>query len=208
MRVSRSVVWVSVVAWVLICASIDATTVMQLNLAEMVQRADRIYRGTVVSASAGTIAAGGGQLPVVTYRLQVEEVFRGDFTTVKGVRLAEIRTLGKIAVVQRGNLRSASPLPRMPEMVVGQTYLVFTTQPSTIGLSTTVGLGQGCFRIARTGKDETALNEVNNGGLFRDMAVPSVAARTTAQRTAAQRTAAGPLTYAELASQIQSLVRR
>ena len=42
----------------------------------------------------------------------------------------------------------------MPQLAVGRTYLVFTTQPSEIGLSTTVGLGQGAFRINQVGKQE------------------------------------------------------
>ncbi|MGH9903905.1 MAG: hypothetical protein ACRD68_19010, partial [Pyrinomonadaceae bacterium] len=79
-------------SWTLLVASLFllntpllvADTVRQFNLAEMVQRADKIYRGRVLSATQGTIEAGGGQLPVVTYRLQVEELFRGNIDTVKG----------------------------------------------------------------------------------------------------------------------------
>ena len=205
MRVFRPGLLVSAAAWMLVSASLSATTVMQLNLAQMVQRANRIYRGTVVSVTPGTVDVGGGQLPVVTYHLEVQEVFRGDFPTVKGMRLAEIRTLGKIATVQRGALRSSSALPRMPEMRPGETYLVFTTQPSAIGLSTTVGLGQGFFRIAQVGKDEMVVNDVNNSGLFRDMAPPS-SARMSVQRAADP--AAGALPYSELASRIQALVGR
>jgi hypothetical protein len=210
MRVFRPGVWVPAIAGVLISASVlSAATVMQMNLAEMVQRADRIYRGTVVSATTGSIAVGGGQLPVVTYRLRVEEIFRGEFEEVKGVRLAEIRMVGKFAPVRQGSQRWSSPLPRMPEMAVGGTYLVFTTQPSEVGLSTTVGLGQGCFRIAGTGKDETAVNQVDNSGLFRDMAPPASTQPNTLQssiRTSAATS--GPLAYAELSSRIQALVGR
>jgi hypothetical protein len=56
---------------------------MQLNLAELVNRADRIYRGRVLSANEGTIDVTGGQLPVVTYRLQVDEIFRADVAVVR-----------------------------------------------------------------------------------------------------------------------------
>src|SRR6185436_19106872 len=135
-----------------------ADTVKQLNLAEMVQRADKIYRGTVVSSTEGTVQAGGGQIPVVTYRLQVEEVFRGSIPLTKGVRIAEIRMIGKVKTVRQGNLQLNSVLPKMPQLAVGQTYLVFATRPSNIGLSTTVGLGQGSFQILQRGKEETALN--------------------------------------------------
>ena len=112
---------------------LEASTVRQLNLGEMVQRAELIYRGTVLSASAETVEVGGGQLPVTVYRLKVEESFRGEFTEVKGVRIAELRTLGKLKTVRSGDLQSMAVLPRMPELAVGQAYLVLTTRPSAIG---------------------------------------------------------------------------
>ncbi len=112
-----------VVAVVLVAAvPAVATTVMQMNLVEMSQRSAQIYRGTVLSATEGTIEAGGGQLPIVTYRLEVEEAFRGDIPVVKGMRIAQIRMLGKSKAVRRGNLLHVSALPRMPELAIGQTY--------------------------------------------------------------------------------------
>lgn len=191
-------------SFVLLCApALLADTVKQMNLAEMVQRADKIYRATVISATPGTVEAGGGQLPIITYRLQVEEVFRGDIPTVKGVKIAEIRTLGKMQPVQHGNARLLSALPKMPEMAVGKTYLLLTTRPSAIGLSATVGLGQGSFRIFGRGKSETALNTANNRGLFRDMAQPNSASGRQAFSAAASQQG-GPISYDELARQIRA----
>jgi hypothetical protein len=109
--------------------------------------------------------------------------------------------------VTRGNLRSAVLLPRMPDLVVGSSYLVMTTRPSTIGLSTTVGLGQGCFRISQVGKEEQATNEANNAGLFRDMAPPpSLGARAAV--TSTSPAAGGAISYASLADRIRGLVGR
>jgi hypothetical protein len=121
------------------------------------------------------------------------------------VRIAEIRTLGKLNPARQGNLRSAVILPRMPELQIGRTYLVLTTRPSAIGLSTTVGLGQGCFRISQVGKEEQAVNEANNTGLFRDMRAP--AARGLARAAASPATTGGALSYADLADRIRGLVR-
>jgi hypothetical protein len=183
----------------------QASTVMQLNLGEMVQRADRIYRGTVLTVRTGTVEAGGGQLPIAIYRLRVDEAFRGEFPEVKGLRIAEIRTLGKLAPARSGALRSAVVLPQMPTLETGGTYLVLTTRPSAIGLSTTVGLGQGCFRIVQVGKEEQAINEANNSGLLRDM--PAPAARAAA-RTAAASADTGAIAYADLAGRIRGLMAR
>ena len=188
-------------AW--LAAPLSATTVRQFNLAELTSRAHKIYVGTVRSATEGTVAIGGGQVAVVTYQLSVEEDLRGETAMVKGVRAAEIRMLGKQKPVQHGNLRRVSPLPDLPVLVVNHTYLVFSTQPSTVGLSTTVGLGQGCFTLYGKGADQMAVNDVNNLGLFRDMALPApsiAAARSYGPQ------ADGPIPYAALRAQILSLL--
>jgi hypothetical protein len=202
MFMSRS--WLRVLlaaAFILISApALLADTVRQMNLAEMVQNADKIYRATVISVTPGKVEVGGGQLPVITYRLRVEEVFRGDIPTVKGVKITEIRTLGKSTPVQHGNLRRLSTLPSMPQLAVGKTYLVLTTRPSAVGLSVTVGLGQGAFEIFGRGKSETAVNAVNNRGLFRDM--PSAQGRQSLSAAASPQ--GGPIPYSELAQQIRA----
>ena len=192
--------------WVLSSTAPQASTVMQLNLDEMVRRADRIYRGTVLSVGAESVAAGGGQLPVTVYRLRVDEAFRGDFPEMKGVRIAEIRTLGKAAAVRVGTVKSAVVLPRMPELEVGRSYLVLGTRPSAIGLSTTVGLGQGLFQISSVGKDEAAVNDVNNAGLFRGMAAPP--ARSARQAIEGAGAGGGAIRYADLADRIRGLAAR
>ena len=94
---------------VLAVTTLSASTVSQFNLAEMSRRAQKIYVGTVRSATEGTLAVGGGQLAVVTYRLTVDEDLLGETAMVKGERVAEIRMLGKQKAVQVGSLRSVSP---------------------------------------------------------------------------------------------------
>lgn len=115
--------------------------------------------------------------------------------------------LGKQPSVRRGDLMFSSLLPKMPVLTVGRYYLVFATRPSAVGLSATVGLGQGCFTIYQNGKDETVANEVNNSGLFRDMAPVGVGARTLAAEPSASPSSGGPMPYSELAGQIRSVTR-
>ena len=170
------------------------------NLSEMVQNADKIYRGRVLSAESGTIEAGGGSLPIVTYRIKVDEAFRGTFQTVKGTQIAEIRMLGKSLPVTSGALRHISALPEMPKLSQGESYLVFTTRAVNGGLSAPVGLGQGSFHILQ-GKEQMAVNEFNNRGLFKDMNMQSVRSRALAPSAI---TSSGPIPYSELARQIRA----
>lgn len=152
---------------VLAAGHLGATTVLQMNLGELCDRADRIYRGTVVEVTEGTIEVGGGELPTVTYKVRVDEAFKGSFTETKGVSVVEVRMIGNAkATPDQGGHRKLTSIPGMPTPRAGDDYVFFTTAPSAIGLSTFVGLGQGCFDLFLAGKEEQALNEVNNSGLI------------------------------------------
>ena len=63
----------------LLAVPAGATTLVQMNLADLASRADKVFRGTVISVKAGSVKAGGGELPTLVYRLRVEEPFKGDF---------------------------------------------------------------------------------------------------------------------------------
>lgn len=175
--------------------AMEAATVRQFNLEEMVDRADRIFRGTVLAAEEGTVQVGGGELPVVTYRIRVDEALKGEFPEVKGQAIAEIRTLGKPAMASSSS-RRLSTLPVLLRLEVGQDYLLLATPPSAAGLSTTVGLGQGSFRLFGKPGQETAVNEHENQGLFRGM---------NAGRAAAGIPSGGPLPYPILADLIRDI---
>ncbi len=179
-----------------VCGSLSAATVQQMNLQQMVGRADRIFRGTVLDVREGTVHAGGVDLPTVTYRLRVDDPLKGTFTQVKGLQIAEIKMLGKAKASDSAPLRALSALPELPKLTVGQEYLLLTTRPSSVGLSTTVGLGQGAFGLIGKPGQELALNGNQNRGLFLGMSGPT--------GLAAQQP--GPLPYPTLAGMIRNLV--
>jgi len=179
-----------------------ASTVVQLGLDQLCQRADKIFRGTVLRADPGTLEAGGGRLPTVTYRISVEESFKGDYETLKGIRVVEIRMLGKPDPVTGGNRRLVPVLGDLPALKVGETYLLLTTAASTAGLSTTVGLGQGCFHVTGKAGQEQALNGFRNVNLL----PPPEAAAAARSSAGARSRSGGPIPYSELATQIRSLL--
>lgn len=185
MRPSKYRVFLLIGALALLMApQLYGYTVLQMSLAEMTARAGLIIRGKVIGSTTGTVAAGGIDLPTVTYRVEVQQVFKGTVPPGKdGVSVVEITTLGahKVSPAGDGNVVRFSALPDLPRFQVGKTYVLLTTPPSSLGLSTTVGLGQGSFGIYEDDKTEMAVNELNNQGLFD-----------------------GPVTYTELANEIQS----
>ena len=185
----------AVLALGLLWAPAQAATVRQLNLEQMVDRAGRIFRGTVLDIKEGTVQAGGAELPTVTYRIRVDDAFKGTYQTGKGLQIAEITMLGKLKQSQTSDTRSL-PLIDLPKLEVGQNYLLLTTQPSAIGLSTPVGLGQGTFRVTGKPGQEVAVNLNNNLGLLKGMGgVSNNAVRPS-----------GPAPYNALAALIQTLV--
>lgn len=175
---------------------LSAATVLQMNLAEMVGRADRIFRGTVLDAREGTVSAGGGELPVITYRIRVEEAFKGSYDNVKGVQIAVVKMVGKLKPGNATPVRALSPFADLPRLEVGKEYLLLTTPQSSIGLSTTVGLGQGRFTLQGKPGQEVAVNGNQNFGLFRGMP-PSPTTSFPPE---------GPVPYQDLAGLIQELV--
>lgn len=176
----------------ILTAQVQATMMLQLNLEELTARADKIFRGTVTDIQQGTIEAGGAELPMVTYKFKVEELFKGEATQVKGDKaVMEIRMIGSLVhskTDENGNLKF-SPFRDVPRLNKGSDYLLFTTQESSIGLTMTVGLGQGAFKVSPVDGargEYQAVNEFNNAGLGLN--------------------GPGPVGYVELSAQIHALL--
>ena len=178
-----------------LASSARATTLTQMSLRDLARNAGRIFRGTVVAIDTGTVEAGGGALPIVTYRLSVDEAFKGDFPPVKsgGPAVVEIRMVGTKDAAASGATRRLPVLRDVPRLVKGQDYVLFTTEPSRIGLSTTVGLGQGAFVLVGGGKEQVAVNAFNNTGLARGL-------------RAGLLPRGGPVPYGQLAQAIRSVL--
>jgi hypothetical protein len=183
----------SAVAVLLAVAPVSATILKQMNLQDLTGNASRIFSGTVFDVDKGTLAVGGGTIATVTYRVAVDNALRGDFIEKEGRRIAVIRMVADPGPRRSGNLVGFSRLPEMPKIERGGRYLFFATAPSAVGLSTTVGLGQGCFRISGTPGQETLANELDNEGLFRGM-------------SASGAPKPGPIPYATLMTRVQALL--
>jgi hypothetical protein len=175
---------------VLAARPLAATTLVQMDLSELTQRADRIFRGTVIDVDPGTVTAGGGEIPTVLYRLKVEEALKGAPDITKdGVSVIELQMVGSIKPADPvDDSKRLSPLYDVPRLEMGHDYVLFVTPASAIGLSTTVGLGQGAFTVSSRNKEDFAVNEFSNLGLG--------------------LSADGPVPYAELAGKIRGLLSR
>jgi hypothetical protein len=175
-----------------------ATSLLQMNLEQLEARSEKVFRGTVLGVKPGKVEVGGGQLPTVTYRVRVDEEFKGKFEEVKeGVSVVEIRMVASEKASRvSGGVRHFSVFRDVPQLTTGQEYVLFMTANSRVGLSTTVGLGQGCFGIQHQGKEQVAVNGFANAGLFHGMRSAGLA----------RGPARGPIPYAEFAREIRAVV--
>lgn len=187
MHQKKVVALASLVGLLLVAAPSAGVTVLRLDLEQLVARSGKILRGTVLEISTGTIEAGGGTLPTVTYVLRVEEAFKGLDKAGEEGTIEKVTMVGhfKGSSHRVGSAQRFSALPDVPHLEIGNDYLLFATPASALGLSTAVGLDQGAFRIFLLNRQEVALNGVDNANLG---------------------TTAGPVPYDELAASVRSLI--
>lgn len=160
----------------------SSAMVMKMGLGDLVGNADKVFRGTVLTKEPGMVSLGGSEFSTVIYTVRVDDALKGDFGAKPMVTLTMLGNLKQD--VSTGNVKRLSSIDMNPDLTVGSDYVLFTTAASSAGLSTTVGLGQGLFRIFDNadGRDMTA-NLLNNHGLFD-----------------------GPVKYSELTSAISAVV--
>ncbi|NNE04901.1 MAG: hypothetical protein HKO64_08510 [Xanthomonadales bacterium] len=179
---------IALIGMMLITPQIWATTVLEMNLAALTDKSDRIFLGTVLDVSEVSVEAGGGTLTGIKYRLRVDEDFMGNVATVKGQKIAEVTMLGSLKQYHSGR----TPIAGFPRLEIGKDYLLMVAPEGPLGLTTTMGLNQGTFSVyADPATRETmARNGFNNASLFKGMS--------------GNYPDSGPISYDSLAGAIRS----
>lgn len=170
-------------------ADLAATKLLQMNLEQLLANSDRVFAGTLISVQEETVQAGGGTIRALAYTFQVDQAFKGQFETQKGVQIATFKTIGTLKQLEN----KRPPIPGFPLFHSGQRYLLMVGPDGPAGLTSTAGLGQGSFEIDGREGHEVAKNLFNNAGLFRGMNVSGVAA-------------SGPVSYVVLSDLINQIV--
>lgn len=179
----------------------QATSVMQMNLAQLCDRAGQIFSGTVIEVNADTVQAGGGDMPVLRYRIRVDDTFKGTFAEEKGVRYTEVTMIGTMSQVKS---QTKSLLPVLQE---GKHYLLMVAPSGPAGVTSTVGLIQGTFSLSDD-KIPLAVNGADNVGLFAGMTLPAnggvANALTSNSASSLENHQRGPVPYNVLADMIRN----
>lgn len=133
-----------------------ATSVVPMNIVDLVQRASRVFEGRCTAIAHETVQTQDGtEMPIVRYTFDVVDGLYGVST-----KQISISHLGKF---QDGRRFFADPdFLGVPKYQMGQSYILFVNHDSgTTGLSVPIGFQQGVFfvqgELAVSGSDEEQL---------------------------------------------------
>ncbi len=145
--------------FVLLLASLTpagSTTLLPENLAGLVDGADRIFLGRVISEWTGRDEH---DLPATITTFKIMEVLKGNLPEE-----LPVKQLG-VTEVQPDGL--ATWVDGMPRYRLGFDYLIFLPADSSLGFTSPVGLFQGAFTILQDSSGiVVATNGINNANLF------------------------------------------
>jgi hypothetical protein len=139
----------------------QAATVIQSNLADLIEQSERILVGTVANVTDGFTA---DRVPYTEVTVNVTESMRGD-----NVRTYTFRQFGlKEPREIDGRTYLVTTPDGWPTWSEQETVMLFLNPPARFtGLQTTVGLELGKLRL----QDGRLANAAHNRGLFRDLRI-------------------------------------
>jgi hypothetical protein len=145
-----------VAAWLALFTALPAlaTSVLPLDLGQIIDQAAVAFQGTVTDVRSGRDPQTGVLVTMTTFR--VDDVLKGE--------VAQSYTLKQIGGTDSTTGMSFRTMG-MPTYKAGQTYVIFLHGVSSVGFTSPVGLGQGRFQVL----DGETGPEVGNGRDFREM---------------------------------------
>jgi hypothetical protein len=189
-------------------ASALAGSVRKADLEEMVRLSGNIIVGTCISVQPSHLQYHGQMLPVTRYTFRISDSIKGSAS-------------GDFVLVQFGWPRhltlsnpgaSVARLPivvdELPEYQLSQEYLLLLTRPSSLGLSSPIGLGQSTFRAEPQGNGhKTWKNSLGNRELFKD-GVSRYREQYQSWQSAPSEVAEPVLPYREFVDMVRELALR
>ena len=167
----------------------------EVNVVDLVANSELILRGTITNVTDGIDSRG---IPYTEVTLHVADAIRGQVSsdyTFRQFGLLKPRDMGNgmtnLMVTPSGWATYAKG---------EETILFLNKKAAWTGLQTTVGLGQGKFKVFMAG----AVNQSNNAGLFKNVSIAPSLLGTKEQR--AMLTQQGPVNVNAFVSLIKQAV--
>ena len=181
----------------LFAATVASATTMprEINVVDLVANSQLILRGTVTGLTDGIDDRG---IPYTEVTLHVADAIRGQVSgdyTFRQFGLLKPRDMGN------GMTNLMITPAGWATYTKGEEAILFLNKKASwTGLQTTVGLGQGKFKVSMAG----ATNQANNVGLFKNMSVDPTALGTIEER--ALLTQQGPVNVNAFVSLVKQAV--
>ena len=158
-------VGVTVTACLAVAGVSWCSSLVPVNLPEMVRQADRIFVVTAVSERTGRDERG---IPATVTTFKVSQVLKG----AHAARI-EVKQFG-VTEVQPDGL--AAWIDGMPRYQAGSEYLLFLKPDSVFGFTMPVGAFQGTFDVKPAGQGKKAIvNSLGNANLLRGLEAEDLA---------------------------------
>lgn len=171
------------------------TTPREVNVVDLVAHSELILRGTITSVTDGLDSRG---IPYTEVTLHVADAIRGQVSgdyTFRQFGLLKPRDMGN------GTTNLMVTPAGWATYTKGEEAILFLNKKAAwTGLQTTVGLAQGKFKVAMAG----AVNQSNNAGLFKNVAIDPTLLGTKEQR--AMLTQQGPVNVNAFVSLVKQAV--
>lgn len=188
-------------AWALLAmlfagtAANATTSRREINVVDLVAKSELILRGTVTEVTDGIDNRG---IPYTEITLHVADAIRGQVSgdyTFRQFGLLKPRDMGN------GMTNLMVTPAGWATYTKGEEAILFLNKAAAwTGLQTTVGLGQGKFKVSMAG----ATNQANNVGLFKNVTIDPTALGTKEQR--AMMTQQGPVNVNAFVSLVKQAV--
>lgn len=194
-RCNPHIVWMALLIAAVTAVPLQAQLITKpVDLPYLAQRADVIVQGKVISVKNENLPR-FRNFPIVEVTLEVENMLRGPSNqsnyTFKEAVLGLKTNRGK------------------HDYQVGQRLVLFLPSPSSLGLSSPIGIGQGRFHIGRNaGSGETIANETGNSGLFNTVVLKTAKAgkKLTPEQLRVASTKHGPAQLNDFISLTKNLM--
>lgn len=194
MRYASKSVAAIAVALIFIPTMASASFVLPVNIEAMVEKADVAFTGVCIEAETMVIhpdAVKDGLL-VTSYTFEV-----APDGVLKGIVPEKFTFRQWGATKDQADAYGATYPVGIPHYQKGNTYTLFLTAESVLGLRAPVGLGQGNFNMIKgAGKANMVVNDYGNKSLFKDIAAsPKVTKALSAAGMTKAKLPEGPVDY-------------
>lgn len=196
---------VLIVFVLLVSASVNALTVLQLNLEQLTALSEKVFSGQCVSVVSEKDASGR---PVETVTFRVDKMLKGEPSDTVTFRQLSAGAEG----VSAKNTAVQGVFRELPRYQKGEEEVIFLSEEGEWGLTAPIGLSQGKFKVTTSSDGQKFVaNGLANRGLFmgwkKSPAFQKAAVNAGALKLVSHSRSGAPLPFEDFTSLVSKLAQ-